>query len=88
MEMVRNPSSWLYVFVGYCRWGFKQVIISDKKRNNVLGIDPTQNLAKDKRWLVMCAPATSQWKHCDYVIHAYSMSIKQKMVKSLPCLLR
>ena len=36
----------------------------------------------------MFARITNQEKHCDYVIHGYSMSMKQNMyrVKDLDCL--
>jgi len=36
--------------------------------------------------MVMCAHTTNQLKHCDYVIHAWSMSKRQKMyrVRDLP----
>ena len=51
----------------------------------ILGVDPAQNLEKIQK-VVMCAHATNQEKHYDYVIHTYSIRIKQKMcrVSELP----
>ena len=47
----------------------------------ILGVDPAQNLAKYKRWPVTRAHTTNQWKYCDHVIHAQSVSMKQKNVQ-------
>ena len=44
----------------------------------ILGVDYTLKPSKIQK-VVMSARITNQEKHCDYVIHGYSTSIKQKM---------
>ena len=46
----------------------------------ILGVDSTLKPGKIQK-VATSAGITNQEKHCDYVIHGYSMSIKQKMCK-------
>ena len=42
---------------------------------------PCTKLGKTQK-LYKCSHTTNQWKHCDFVIHAWSMNIKQKMCRA------
>ena len=46
----------------------------------ILGVDSTLKPDKIQK-VVMSARITNQEKHCDYVIHGYSMSIKQNIYR-------